>query len=187
MQKRLSFLMLSWGLLIGVLPTLAQEQSGCFWKDNNGKSVDLGELCPKNNPSPLPHPTQVNSTPSGIFRIPIKRRESGVPIIDVIFNGKRSYEMAFDTGASWITITPEMAKSLKVKPERKAFLSTANGNVVLDVGKIASVQAGLIVQKNLFVVISPGLSSIGLLGQNFFGQHDVTIKANEIIINLRDK
>jgi len=178
--------MISLGLLTGILPSFAQEQSGCFWKDSNGKSVDLGDLCNNKNTSPPSQPPQVNSPSSNIFRIPIKRRVGGVPVIDVIFNGTQRYEMAFDTGATAIAITPEMAKDLNIKPDNKAVISTGNGNVVVQVGRVASVQVGHVVHKDLAVIILPKIP-IGLLGQNFFGQHDVTIKADEIVINFRNK
>ena len=183
MKKWLSSLLVLSSIGISIVPGYAQEKSGCFMQDGQGKSFDLGSLCGSSSPNA---PSKVNSNSKGNFTVPIKRRESGVPVIDVIFNGKKHYEMAFDTGASWIAITPEMAKELKIKPETKAVLSTANGQVVVDVGRVSSAQVSGIVQKDLAVVISPGLS-IGLLGQNFFGEHDVTIRANEILITSRGK
>ena len=181
MKKWLSSLLVLSSIGISIVPSYAQEKSGCFMQDGQGKAFDLGTLCGSNSPNPS---SKVNS--KGNFRVPIKRRVSGVPVIDVIFNGKKHYEMAFDTGASWIAITPEMAKELKIKPETKAVLSTANGQVVVDVGRVSSAEVSGVVHKNLAVVISPGLS-IGLLGQNFFGEHDVTIRADEILITSRSK
>lgn len=177
MKKRISYLVIALGVCLTISPSLAQEQDGCFLQDSNGKSIDLGPLCNKNI-------SPINNSSSEDFRIPIKRRVSGVPVIDVTFNGKQRYEMAFDTGATWIAITPQMAQELKVKGESKAILSTANGEIMVDVGRVSSAQVGGIIQKNLTVVITPGVP-VGLLGQNFFGEHDVTIKANEILLRSR--
>lgn len=181
MKKRISSIVIALGVFTSITPSLAQEQDGCFLRDNQGKLIDLGGLCGNKNASP---PPQNSSNTLGNFRIPIKRRVSGVPVIDVTFNGKQRYEMAFDTGASTITITSKMAQELNIKLETKAVLSTANGEVVADVGRVSSAAVGGVIQKDLAVIIAPGVP-IGLLGQNFFGEHDVTIKANEILIHSR--
>jgi aspartyl protease family protein len=52
------------------------------------------------------------------------------------------------------------------------------------IGRVASVQAGGLVIKDVDVVISPHLP-IGLLGQNFFGGHDITIRDNVIELRIR--
>ncbi len=182
MKKRISWIVIALGVFTSVTPGLAQEQDGCFLRDNKGKLIDLGGLCGNKKDSP----PQNSSNTSGNFRIPIKRRTGGVPVIEVTFNGKQRYEMAFDTGASTITITPKMAQELNVKLETKAVISTANGEVVADVGRVSSAAVGGVMQKDLTVIIAPGVP-MGLLGQNFFGEHDVTIKANEILINSRSK
>jgi aspartyl protease family protein len=166
-------------LVLASPPAFAQERAGCFLRDSQGKAVDLGNLCPEQSK------LKVQSKVYGKnIIIPIKRRVSGIPIIEVVFNGRHRYEMAFDTGASLIAITPEMAKRLGIKVERKAIFGTANGNVVANIGTVNSIKVGNVIQKDLPVVIPAGLT-IGLLGQNFFGEHDVTIRANEIIINKR--
>ena len=186
-KQWVTFLVLVFSSLL--LPSFAKEQAGCFLKDAQGKSHDLGNLCPfspsnpanKVLPSSSPEIKSSRSS-SSVIKVPIKRRQFGVPIIDVVFNGRQHYDMAFDTGASLIAITPQMAEQLGVKTEKRATVYTANGPAIVEVGKIGSARVGNIIHKDLWVLISPQLP-IGLLGQNFFGGHDLTIKAHEIVIN----
>ncbi|HEY9836162.1 MAG TPA: aspartyl protease family protein, partial [Vampirovibrionales bacterium] len=103
---------------------LAQEYPGCFAIDSSGNLIDLGNLCPNGT-------TDVSAgAMSGVFQIPIKRRQGGIPVVDVIFNGTEKFEMLFDTGASATLITPSMASSLNVVPFDKARISTASASDV---------------------------------------------------------
>lgn len=151
----------------------AQIDLPCFMRDANGNLIDLGKLCGI---------SKQNS--SGVITIPIKRRVYNTPVIDVTFNGKRTFEMVVDTGASVVTITPKMAKALALKPEGTATMDTANGTVDVPLGRLGSAAAGGIVANNLLVAVSPSLS-IGLLGHNFYQDYDLTIKQDVIELHLR--
>ncbi len=164
--------------------TSMQAQQPCFMQSPNGQSIDLGHLCGGQS-SP-----RINSRPassSNIFQIPIKRRDSGIPVVDVIFNGQHTFEMLFDTGASGIVITPDMASQMGVTGKLGSVAQTAGGNVPISIGLVSSVQAGQLVSENLAVSIIPsmGLGNLGLLGQNFYGNYDVTIKQDIIEIRPR--
>jgi predicted aspartyl protease len=185
MKKILSALLAVTSLgLIGP-STLAQEYPGCFAIDRNGNFLELGSLCP----------SQTTNVPgaqnSGVYEIPIKRRQGGIPVVDVLFNGTEKFEMLFDTGASATLITPTMARSLNVVAFDKARIATASSpDVEVEVGRISTVQVGSAVLEELLVTIAPpeaegGLQGMGLLGQNFFGSYDITIKEN--IIELRTR
>jgi aspartyl protease family protein len=143
----------------------------------NGQILDLGHVCGDAIAQP-------NTTPSGTFRLPIKRRDAGIPVVDVTFNGKQRFEMFVDTGASATTISPEMAKALGIGIDKEIPVATAGGVIQAGIGRVASVQAGGLVIKDVDVVISPHLP-IGLLGQNFFGGHDITIRDNVIELRIR--
>lgn len=150
--------------------------------DSAGQFVSLAEVC---NPSSSSlTPTKNSVSPTGSFRIPIKRREGGTPIVEVVFNGNQRFEMLFDTGATGTVITPAMAKALKVKIETATMVGTAGGLVPSPIGRVSSAQAGELVIKDLVVMVNPHVP-YGLLGQNFYGQHDVTIKEKEIIVSFR--
>ena len=172
MKHILSAVILLTGVTLFPLTANSQEQQGCFLLDSNGRRIDLGSLC-----------SESNST-SGIFQAPIKRRESGIPVIDVKFNGSHTFEMLVDTGASATVLTPTMAQTLGVKEEGIVLVETAGGIVKSTKGRVSSIQAGGAVANNLVVLIAPSLS-LGLLGQNFFGNYDVTIKENAIEFRSR--
>lgn len=148
---------------VTLIPTLAhsQEDSVCFMTDGYGQVIDLGNLCSGTNP--------------GVFQAQIKRRDAGIPVIEVTFNGTRTFEMLFDTGASGTAITPQMAKALGVLPEGTVLVDTAGGRIRVFKGRVSSVAAGGIVANNLFVTINPSLP-LGLIGQDLFGNYDVTIR-----------
>jgi aspartyl protease family protein len=163
-------------------PAIAQEVEGCFMRTSSGKIVNLnGGICP------MPAGGAIAPNASGIYTIPIKRREANIPVVDVTFNGKETFEMLLDTGASGTVITPEIANALQVKQTGVVQADTpSQQNVEFAIGKIASVQAGGLVAENVNVAISPALD-IGLLGQDFFGGYDITIKEEVIELKIRNK
>ncbi len=185
MKKILCTLFTVTGLGVMGPSALTQEYPGCFAIDSNGNFIELGNLCPN----------QTTDTPggstSGVFQIPIKRRSGGIPVVDVLFNGSEKFEMLFDTGASATLITPTMARSLNVVAFDKAIISTASASQVeMEVGRVSTIQVGDATLEELIVTIAPpdvegGLQGMGLLGQNFFGSYDITIKEN--IIELRTR
>lgn len=118
-----------------------------------------------------------------VFRVPIKRRASGTVVIDVTFLNsglQHTFEMILDTGATGTVITPVMASALRTKPIGSVRADTASGQgVTFAIACIDSIQAGGAVHKNIPVAIGSALN-VGLLGQNFFGDYDITIKSNVV-------
>ncbi|MGK7946938.1 MAG: TIGR02281 family clan AA aspartic protease [Microcystaceae cyanobacterium] len=179
MYRHLSLLLLATSFQLSVVIYPLNAQSGCFMQGQNGQTIDLGGLCGNTTPSATPTRSRGN-----MIQLPIKRRVSGIPTVDITFNGNKTFEMLFDTGASGITITPSMAEAMNVKPERTSYAQTAGGVVPIALGRVQSVSAGGLVIKDIPVSINPSHSlDLGLLGQSFFGSYDVTIK--EKVIELR--
>ncbi|MEM8780342.1 MAG: retropepsin-like aspartic protease, partial [Cyanobacteria bacterium P01_G01_bin.49] len=163
------------------IPNLSstQAQQSCFLEESNGQSIDLGHLCGEGSSSP---PSV--SPNQGILTVPIKRRYSGIPVVDVTFNGKHTFEMLFDTGASTITISKDMAAAMGLTPKREAVSQTAGGMVSIGISTVSSVKVGEVVGSDLDVAINPTLP-FGLLGQTFYGHYDVTIKQDTIELRAR--
>ncbi|MEC4988408.1 MAG: retropepsin-like aspartic protease [Oscillatoria sp. PMC 1068.18] len=177
MKKLIAALVITTGLTVFPFSSYSQEQQGCFMVDSNGRSIDLGKLCGESS----------DASVSGVYVIPIKRREGGTPVIDVTFNENETFEMLFDTGATGTAINPQMAKTLGVRTEGTILVDTASQNAVpFPYGRLSSVAVGGMTVNNLRVGISPALN-LGLLGQDFYGNHDVTIKENTIEIRARTK
>jgi predicted aspartyl protease len=116
-----------------------------------------------------------------VFITPIKRRIGGTPIIEVTFNGKQRFEMIVDTGASGTVITQQIATALGVVTVGKAKANTVNSrSVEFPVGYLDSMEVGGVTMNKIPVAIAGKELEIGLLGHDFFGNYDVTIKRNTI-------
>lgn len=116
-----------------------------------------------------------------VFRAPIVRRAGGTPVIRVTFNGNQPFDMIVDTGASGTLITRSMALALGVRPVGQATVDTASAqNVTFPLGYLNSVEVDGAVVQNLLVAIAGPELSIGLLGHDFFGNFDVTIKQDQV-------
>ncbi len=146
--------------------------------------------------SPSPTPTESRPTPATelktntsnlqVFQVPIKRRIGRTPVLEVTFNGNQTFEMIFDTGASGTVITQAMAESLAVEAEGEVKADTASGKgVKFSTGQLESIAVEGVVAQNFRVAIAgPGLE-IGLLGQDFYGNYDISLKQNVVEFRLR--
>jgi predicted aspartyl protease len=169
---------------------IAQDSSDCFMINSQGRRIDLSKLCggDSNTIKPTAQPpraSEVRSDPNGTIKIRIKRFRNKIPTVDVVFNGDRTYEMIFDTGASHTLITSQMAKSLSVVSYNYADFNIADGsNVRFPVGEVKSIGIGSFKIQVMPVVIAEK-ADIGLLGNDFFGQFDVKIGRSEIELSPR--
>ncbi len=116
-----------------------------------------------------------------VFSVPIKRRIGGTPIIEVTFNGNQQFEMIVDTGASGTVITQQMASSLGVVSVGKAKANTASSKAVeFSIGYVDTIEAGGVSVNKVAVAIAGSDLETGLLGHDFFGNYDLTIKRNVV-------
>ena len=73
-----------------------------------------------------------------------------------------------------------MANKLNVNHHETVIVSTPSSNhVKLSSGYVYSVQVAGLIKKNARVITTPTMN-IGLLGQSFFNDYDLTIKRNFI-------
>lgn len=173
--------------LVNAIPTVAyaQNQQGCFMLDSQGNPLDLSYLCGGSTNNYNNANTITPRHKSGIFIAKIKRRQFGIPVIDVKFNNKYTFEMMLDTGASFTMLTPEMATQLRFRGDGIMYINTpSDRKVEVPTGLLNSASVGGAISQNIRVAISPSLP-IGLLGQNFFGQYDITIKQDVIEFRKR--
>lgn len=129
-------------------------------------------------------PLRTNQT---VFQVPVKRRESGTPVIDVTFNGVQQFEMIVDTGASSTVITQKIATALGIVPVTTAKANTASDRgVEFPIGYVDSIGVGEAVINQVPVAIAPSLQlETGLLGHDFFANYDVTFKRDAIEFRSR--
>jgi aspartyl protease family protein len=162
---------------------VAQESEGCFMRSSSGRTLNLSQSVCGFLPEALNPPTSP-AAKSGVFQAKIKRREANIPVIEVTFNGKQKFEMMVDSGASGTVITPAMAKALGVVLQGTVQAQTPNGVATFPLGRLTSIEAGGLAINNVVVAISPSLD-IGLLGHDFFGNKDITIKQDVIEFRSR--
>lgn len=187
-MKRTVWLSIAAIALLGLPePVHSQEFEGCFFVDGHGQLINLDNLCP----SPPDSGTADSSVSPGatagsdsrgadLIEVPIQRRVGGIPVVEVNFNGRRSYEMLLDTGASGTVITRQMAQELNIGRAGTATIDTASQRgVQMDLGYVASMELNGIVLRNTPVTIAEGLQ-LGLLGQDFLDGYDVTIRENSL-------
>ncbi|MHC5738628.1 retropepsin-like aspartic protease family protein [Nostoc sp.] len=171
---------------IALMPTLmfltfshratADDPGACYMITSSGKTVGLGRLC-----------GNILAAPSDnrVFRVSIKRRFGGTPVIDVTFNDKKTFEMIVDTGASGTIITQGMANTLKLQATGTMQAQIADGSEVeFPTSKVKSIAVGGVTAHNLQVAIAPK-ASIGLLGHDFFGNYDIKILETEVEFHHR--
>ena len=178
---------LSSSILLGTVANssraVAQESEGCFMRNSSGRTLNLSQSVCGFLPKELT-PATSSAAKSGVFQAKIKRREANIPVIEVTFNGKQKFEMMVDSGASGTVITPAMAKALGVVLQGTVQAQTPNGVATFPLGRVTSIEAGGLAVQNVVVAISPSLD-IGLLGHDFFGNKDITIKQDVIEFRSR--
>ncbi len=173
---------------IALMPTLislafshratADDPGACYMINSSGKTVGLGRLC--GNSSNIAAPSD-----NKVFRVSIKRRFGGTPVIDVTFNDKKTFEMIVDTGASGTIITQGMANTLELQATGSMQAQIADGSEVeFPTSKVKSIAVGGVTANNLQVAIAPK-GSIGLLGHDFFGKYDIKILEKEVEFHHR--
>lgn len=181
-KRLLTSVIVATSISVTLNATPTQAQQSCFLQGTNGQNLDLGHLCGEQPGSPAKTRRAVSSNS---LQVPIKRRESGIPVVEVTFNGIHTFDMLFDTGASGIAITEDMASKIGVKAKMTGIAETAGGTVPIGIGLVSSVKAGQVFAKDLRVSITPSMSGLGLLGQEFYGHYDITIKKNMIEMRPR--
>ncbi|MEA5503166.1 retropepsin-like aspartic protease [Halotia wernerae UHCC 0503] len=158
----------------------AEDPGTCFMITSAGRIVRLTKLCSKTKA-----PLDSASSDNRVFRVPIKRRLGGTPIIDVTFNDKQIFEMIVDTGASGTLITLGMASTLKLEATGIMKAQIADGSQVqFPTSKVNSIAVGGVVANNIEVAIAPK-AGIGLLGHDFFGNYNLTILEQEVEFHPR--
>ena len=151
------------------------QDAGCFMVTSSGRVMNLNNLCGGHSAQALS-----SSLNSEVFQVPIKRRERGIPVIDVTFNGAQTFEMFVDTGASKTILTPKMAAALRIAPIGKVKVNTpSDKGVDMFVGRMASVEVAGAVMRNTLVGVSPALDT-GILGEDFFSRYDVVVKKSVV-------
>ncbi|QZZ21182.1 retroviral-like aspartic protease family protein [Leptothermofonsia sichuanensis E412] len=118
--------------------------------------------------------------PKGVYQAQIINRIGGVPVIMVTFNGNHTTPMIVDTGASGTVVTQTIAARLGIVPIGQSIAQTANGYTTFDVGYVDSIEVEGAKINRVPVAIGLADMNIGLLGHDFFGNFDVTVRETTV-------
>jgi clan AA aspartic protease (TIGR02281 family) len=133
------------------------------------------------------HPGETNRPETADrFSLPIVRKIGGVPVVEVSINGVKVSKI-FDTGASHTLITPKIARQLNLRLDGTQPADTAKGKVNFALATIKRLQFGRGEAKNLQVSIADSNLETGLLGQDVFGEYEITIGKNNIKFRKFDR
>ncbi|MGB3202365.1 MAG: retropepsin-like aspartic protease [Nodosilinea sp.] len=133
-------------------------------------------------PAPDPAPAPKTTLPTGLAaQIPIQRRQGGTPVVAVTLQGSsgtQTFPMLFDTGATGTLITAEMAQAVGVTIMGETQARIADGSVVnLPIGYVNALELGGLRRQQVMVAIG---GSVGLLGQDVYGQYGIAIGSHQI-------
>lgn len=123
---------------------------------------------------------ELTNTSKGVYQARIINRIGGVPVIMVTFNGSHATPMIVDTGASGTVVTQSSAAKLGIVPIGQSIAQTANGYTTFDVGYVKSIEVEGVKINQVPVAIGLGDMNIGLLGHDFFGTFDVTVRETTV-------
>lgn len=158
----------------------------------HSRAVDRASAQPMVPVHPAPSATSTDRSSSAVgsstaaysdisFHAPIIRREGNTPVIRVTFNGNQTFDMIVDTGASGTLITQQQAQTLGVNPVAATLVDTASQQgVTVPLGYVNSIEVNGAIATNVLVAIAGSQLGTGLLGHDFFGNYDVTIRENEV-------
>ena len=167
--------------VVGQSQSATAQSDNCYMVTSSGRVVGLDKLCGIDSSA---SPGKTTSAPpknfGNVYRAAIKYRLGKTPVIDVTFNGKKSFEMIVDTGADGTLITREMAQALKLPVVGLGQFEMADGRVVnMPLARVQSISVNGAEVRNVEVAIA-SKNNIGLLGHDFFDNYDIKIKQNVV-------
>jgi len=104
----------------------------------------------------------------------LKRDPSGHYRAEAYINGVQA-DVLVDTGATGVAISQKLADTLGITSHAAIATTTANGETVSYMTRLASVRLGGIEAKDVGATISPGLEGEALLGMSFLSRMDIRL------------
>ena len=135
--------------------------------------------------TPFSSPSRTNGA---VGQVPIQRRANGIAIVQVKFNQRQTFNMMVDSGASLTVITRPMAKALGITPAQivqTITVSTANGITEMPIVYVKSIDVGGLISHQIPVAVAGPEMDIGLLGQDFLQQYDVSFRRDRLEFHPR--
>jgi len=128
-------------------------------------------------------PTVVHAVTDGRQEISIPESRDGHYYLDGMVNGVPLTFM-IDTGATYVSVSEQFARSARLPPGVAGYFSTANGSVEGKIVKDQDVAAEGFRISGLSVAVTPLGGKKGLLGQNFLRRFEVSQSAGVMRLRL---
>jgi clan AA aspartic protease (TIGR02281 family) len=141
-----------------------------------------------------PAPVVSSQSPEMVneYLIPFERTPGGVILVDAVLNGNVRTRMVFDTGASLVVISEDLARRLGQSVpagQKKVRLRTAGGDVEGWSTIIQKIELGDATGENVQAAVNGHSNAFdgfdGLLGLSFLEEFKVTIDHRSGVIILR--
>jgi len=100
---------------------------------------------------------------------------------EALINGTK-VDVLVDTGATGVAISQRVADELGLSSRTAIRTSTANGDTVAYMTRLATVKLGGVEARDVSAVIAPGLGGDVLLGMSFLGRMDVRLYKGSMTI-----
>ncbi len=141
--------------------------------------------------APLLKRRAVTATEGDMITVPL-RSAGGVWWVEVTLSDSRTTWFMIDTGATWCTLSPDLADSLDLRPApdaRIVHLRTANGLTSGPLVSIPSIRLGDAEATNVPAVVlaSADLRQVGILGNSFLSRYVVTLDSENWVLRLRPR
>lgn len=129
-------------------------------------------------------PPEVRSSTGGVTQIVVAVARDGHYYLDGAINGQ-PLRFLVDTGASYVSVGADFARSAGLPQGIPGYFSTANGNVEGRIVKNQRVSVAGFDVSGLSVAVMPAAAEQGLLGQNFLRNFEVSQSGGQLILKFR--
>lgn len=126
------------------------------------------------------HPNKGEALGNG-ETVVLQRDPSGHYRAEAYINGIKA-EVLVDTGATGVAISQKLADSLGIRSNAAISTTTANGETVGYMTRLASVRLGGIEARDVAATIAPGLEGEALLGMSFLSRMDIRLYQGQMTI-----
>ena len=120
-----------------------------------------------------PAPVHVGTLGEGTREIAIPVARDGHYYVDGAINGV-PLRFMIDTGATYVSVDADFARAARLPKGVRGYFSTANGGVEGEIVKNQEVSVDTFRVSGLSIAVTPAQSTVGLLGQNFLRQFEVS-------------
>jgi aspartyl protease family protein len=127
----------------------------------------------------------VRTSDSGRHEIIVPVARDGHYYLEGAVNGQ-PVTFLVDTGASYVSVSADVARRANLPKGATGLFTTANGSVEGRIARAQSVRADIFEISGINVAVMPGRGEFGLLGQNFLRYFSVSQSGGKLVLRMRD-